>query len=108
MGLASNRDYPRLALKALGIEQLFSAVVGVLDVARSKPAPDMIIKTLTLMKAPPEETLYVCDSKGDLLAAAASAVKAFSVSTGGHSAEELLKQGAFRAGDALNEILELF
>ncbi len=108
LGLASNRDYPRKALEALGIGHLFSAVVGVLDVERSKPAPDMIIKTLELMEAPAEQTLYVCDSKGDLLAAAGAGVKAFSVSTGGHSAEELLKLGAWRAGDKLSDVLEFF
>ncbi len=108
MGLASNRDYPRRALEAMGIGHFFSAVVGVLDVERSKPAPDMIIKALELMGAPAGETLYVCDSKGDLLAAAAAGVKAFSVSTGGHSAEDLLKLGAWRAGDSLSDIIGFF
>ncbi|UQZ90767.1 hypothetical protein C4J81_16760 [Deltaproteobacteria bacterium Smac51] len=108
IGMASNRDYPKKALKAMGVDHLFGTVVGVLDVERSKPAPDMIIKAIELMKAPAEETLYVCDSKGDLIAAAGAGVKAFSVTTGGHSAEELLSLGAWKAGDKLNEILEFF
>jgi phosphoglycolate phosphatase-like HAD superfamily hydrolase len=92
----------------MGIDHFFEAAVGVLDVERSKPAPDMILKALELMRAPAGETLYVCDSKGDLLAAAGAGVKAFSVSTGGHSAEELLSLGAFAAGDSLSEILRFF
>lgn len=108
IALASNREYPRKALAAMGIEHLFRAVVGMLDVEHSKPAPDMIIKALQLMGAPADEALYICDSRGDLLAAAGAGVKVFSMTTGGHSSEELLSLGAFRTGDKLKEILALF
>jgi HAD superfamily hydrolase (TIGR01509 family) len=108
LGLASNRDYPRKALKVLGVEDLFPVVVGQFDVERVKPAPDMIVKAMELLGTGPEDTLYVCDSRGDLLAAAAAGVKTFAMSTGGHPVEELLSLGAWKAGDRLSEVLSCF
>ncbi|MDR1111978.1 MAG: HAD family hydrolase [Deltaproteobacteria bacterium] len=108
LGLASNRDTPDKPLRMLGVLDLFQAIVGQLDVENVKPAPDMILKAMDLMGAEPAETLYVCDSKGDLLAARAAGVKAFAMSTGGHAKEELLALGAWRAGDRLAEVLPFF
>ena len=108
LGLASNRDRPRRALAVLGIEPLFQAVVGQLDVPRPKPAPDMLLKALELLKARPEEAVYVCDSKGDLLCSAAAGVRAFSVTTGGHDQAELSALGAWRVGSGLPDVLKAF
>ncbi|MDR0621956.1 MAG: HAD family hydrolase [Deltaproteobacteria bacterium] len=108
LGLASNRDTPDKPLKKLGIFDFFKAIVGQLDVKNVKPAPDMILKAMELLGGKPEETLYVCDSKGDLLASKAAGVKAMAMTTGGHGKEELLSLGAFRTGDKLTEIINLF
>jgi HAD superfamily hydrolase (TIGR01509 family) len=108
LGLASNRDLPRRALAALGVEPLFQAVVGQLDVARPKPAPDMLLKAMDLLGAGPEETVYVCDSQGDIACAAAAGVKSFAVTTGGHDRAELEALGAWRVGESLAGILEIF
>lgn len=108
LGLASNRDYPRKALKMLGIEYLFQAVVGQFDVVKTKPDPEMILKAMDIMAAVPEETIYVCDSKGDLAAAQAAGVRTLAMTTGGHNAEILLSLGAWRTGDQLLEVLDLF
>jgi HAD superfamily hydrolase (TIGR01549 family) len=108
LGLASNRDTPDKPLRALGIIDLFQAIVGQLDVKNVKPAPDMILKAMELMGAKPDETLYVCDSKGDLIASKAAGVKAMAMTTGGHSREELLSLGAFLVGDKLPEVISLF
>jgi len=108
MGLASNRDYPRLALKSMGIEHFFQAVVGQFDVVNPKPAPDLIFKAMELMNSPAEELLYICDSTGDITAAAAAGVKTFSMTSGGHSAEKLRELGAWRVGDRLIEVVDCF
>jgi HAD superfamily hydrolase (TIGR01509 family) len=108
LGLASNRDYPRKALKSLGIEHLFRVVVGQFDVVRPKPDPEMILKAVELLQAPRDEVLYICDSRGDLTAAGAGGVKTFALTTGGHSAEELLALGAWKTGDRLIEVVDLF
>jgi HAD superfamily hydrolase (TIGR01549 family) len=108
LGLASNRDLPRRALAALGLEPLFQAVVGQLDVARPKPAPDMLFKAMDLVWAWPEETVYVGDSGGDIACAAAAGVKSFAVTTGGHDRAELEALGAWRVGESLTGVLEIF
>jgi HAD superfamily hydrolase (TIGR01509 family) len=108
LGLASNRDTPDKPLIKLGIRDLFTAIVGQLDVERVKPAPDMILKAMELLGAKPEETLYVCDSKGDLIASKAAGVKAMAMTTGGHSSEDLMGLGAYRTGDKLAEVISLF
>jgi haloacid dehalogenase superfamily, subfamily IA, variant 3 with third motif having DD or ED/haloacid dehalogenase superfamily, subfamily IA, variant 1 with third motif having Dx(3-4)D or Dx(3-4)E len=107
-GLASNRDYPRKALKGMGIEHFFQAVVGQYDVVKPKPAPDIILKAMEQMKAPAEELLYICDSTGDILAAEAAGVRTLSMTSGGHSAEKLLELGAWRIGENLIEVLDYF
>ena len=109
LGLASNRDYPRRALQCLGLEEFFAVVVGQMDVILPKPAPDMILKAMEQMGAAADELLYVCDSTGDIKAAsAAGGVKTFSLTTGGHSAEELRALGAWKTGDRLIEIADFF
>ena len=108
LALASNRDLPRRALAALGVESLFQAVVGQLDVPRPKPAPDMLLRALELLGAKPEEAVYVGDSKGDMICAASAGVKSFAVTTGGHGRAELTALGAWRVGENLTELLEVF
>lgn len=108
IGLASNRDYPRKALKSMGIESFFQAVVGQYDVVNPKPAPDCILKAMELMEAPADELLYICDSTGDIKAAGAAGVATLSMTSGGHSAEKLRELGAWRVADKLAEVLDYF
>ena len=108
LGLASNRDLPGLALAALGLESLFQVVVGQLDVPRPKPAPDMLLKALDLLRAAPEETIYIGDAPGDVICATAAGIKLFAVTTGGHTRADLKALGAWRVGDSLGDVLEFF
>jgi HAD superfamily hydrolase (TIGR01509 family) len=108
LGLASNRDRPKAILERLGVAGYFSAVVGQFDVERVKPFPDMILKAVELLSASPAETVYVCDAKGDLLAAKAAKVRTFAMTTGGHDRDELLSLGADWTGDKLGEVLAVF
>ena len=107
--MASNRVAPMRALQCIGIDHFFQVVVGVGDVDyKSKPAPDVIIKALEMLKARPDEALYICDSMGDLAAARDAGVRTFSVTTGGHTAEELKTAGAWRTGERIVEAVEYF
>jgi len=108
MGMASNRDNPRKILKYMGLEHFFQAVVGQFDVANAKPDPEMLLKTMELMNAAREETLYVCDSTGDLTAAGAAGIKTFAMTTGGHTADRLRALGAWKTGERLIEVVDLF
>jgi len=52
----------------------FDLVVGIHDVARPKPAPDMIVRCLEHFALPPEQAIYVGDSSSDLEASRAAGV----------------------------------
>ena len=108
LGLASNRDLPRRVLAALDLEPLFQVVVGQQDVPRPKPAPDMLLKALDLFKAAPEEAVYIGDAPGDLICATAAGIRVFAVTTGGHAPADLIARGAWRVGEKLSDLLEVF
>lgn len=66
----------RTSLAVIGIEQLFDVVVGMGDVPRGKPAPDLFLKAAQLIHVPPEHCLVYED--GDLgIQAAIAAGMAF-------------------------------
>ena len=52
----------------------FDLVVGIHDVERPKPAPDMIVRCLDHFAVPPRDAVYVGDSPGDLEASRAAGV----------------------------------
>lgn len=52
----------------------FDLVVGIHDVSRPKPAPDMILRCLDHFAVPPDRAVYVGDSPSDLEASRAAGV----------------------------------
>jgi phosphoglycolate phosphatase-like HAD superfamily hydrolase len=73
--LVTNRGstIPRL-LEHFDLGQHFDFVVGIHDVAKPKPAPDMILRCLEHFAVPPGNAVYVGDSPGDLEASRAAGV----------------------------------
>jgi HAD superfamily hydrolase (TIGR01509 family) len=73
--LATNRGstIPRL-LEHFELAAHFDLVVGLHDVPRPKPAPDMLLRCLEHFALPPEEALYVGDSPTDREAAHAAGI----------------------------------
>ena len=71
MGIASSRL--RLTLEqGLGkydLGKYFDAIVAVEDTENPKPAPDIVLKTLDLLDAKPENAIMVGDSRLDILCA---------------------------------------
>lgn len=63
-----------LVLKHFELHPYFDAVLGVLDVPRPKPAPDMVEACLDRLATAPGAAVYVGDSPGDLEAARAAGV----------------------------------
>lgn len=59
----------------LGLDQYFSQFVFFEDAKRGKPAPDPILVAIDRLKADPEETIYIGDTKYDLQAAHAAGIK---------------------------------
>jgi len=62
-------------LERFGLEDLFDLAVGVHDVARPKPHPDLLLRCLEHFRIEPEAAVYVGDQRTDLEAARAAGVR---------------------------------
>jgi len=80
LAMASNRGktVPEI-MHRFGLDAFLELAVGVLDVARPKPFPDMIEKCLVHFGVPAAETVYVGDAESDLAAARAAGVRFLAV-----------------------------
>lgn len=91
LGLCSNK--PRLfseaLLERLGIAGYFRVVVGPEDVARLKPAPDMLLLAMSRLAVRAERTLYVGDMNVDIETARAAGITVWVVATGSESRDAL-------------------
>ncbi len=58
------RSVIKQSLAAVGLDEMFDAIVGADDVAHGKPAPDVFLKAAELLSLPPSECLVYED--GDL------------------------------------------
>lgn len=74
--LATNRGrtIPDL-LRHFDLGKYFGLVVGIEDVARPKPAPDMLVRCLEHFTTAPAQAIYVGDSPTDLEAARAAGTR---------------------------------
>jgi HAD superfamily hydrolase (TIGR01509 family) len=77
MALASSAEVRVIDanLTALGLRPLFDAVVSGTQVARGKPAPDVVLAAAERLGAPPATCLVVEDSRNGLLAAKAAGMR---------------------------------
>ncbi len=75
LAMASNRSRTaRGTAERFGIDRYLKMIVGTLDVARPKPAPDMLELCMERLGATPASTLFVGDAVTDRDAAAAAGV----------------------------------
>ena len=73
--MATNRGSTIPALLAhFELAPWFEVVVGIHDVPRPKPAPDMLVHCLDRLAVEPHAAVYVGDSPGDQAAAAAARI----------------------------------
>jgi phosphoglycolate phosphatase len=73
--MATNRGKTTgTVVERFGLGDLFDLWVGALDVARPKPAPDMLELCLERLGVGPQEAVYVGDQAGDLAAARAAGI----------------------------------
>ncbi|MGQ9683140.1 MAG: HAD family hydrolase [Anaerolineae bacterium] len=77
-------------LQALGVDGLFSSIVGIDDVAVGKPAPDMIHVACERLGCSPGEVIVVGDSPADLMMGRAAGVAACIGVSGGYPGSERL------------------
>jgi phosphoglycolate phosphatase len=92
LGVCSNKpvSFTRELLAWLRIADLFDVVLGPEDVARPKPAPDILLEALRRLKVAAADTLYVGDMAVDIRTARAAGVRVFVVCTGSDCAETLM------------------
>ena len=108
LGIASNRQRPGGPLKAVGLDGYFGSVVGMDDVEKGKPAPDMLLKGMNDLGGTPATTLYVGDTADDMTAAKDAGIRSVGLTTGNFTPEALHAAGAWKVYDAVEEILPLF
>lgn len=107
VGVASNRRYPVISVDSVGLSPLLDTVVGLDDVERAKPEPDILLKGFSLLGALPEEGLYVGDTDIDMKTSVAAGTSGIGMTTGNFDRKALAEAGARRVCDDLRGIPEL-
>lgn len=78
LAVATGKSGPRARslLEQLGLLDLFTVVIGSDEVARPKPAPDIVLKALGVLGCDPKRTIMVGDAVTDLASARGAGVAA--------------------------------
>jgi 2-phosphoglycolate phosphatase len=110
VGVCSNkpRAFTKELLEYLDIGQYVAAAFGPEDVARSKPAPDMIRAALTWLRVSADQALYIGDMVVDIETACAAGVTVWVVPTGSEARSALETAGPDRILRDLLELNEVF
>ena len=108
LGVCSNKpvDFTRELLAYLEIAPYLQAVLGPEDVARPKPAPDMLLAGLERLGVPRAAALYVGDMTVDVQTARAAGVAVWIVPTGSDSREAVERARPDRLCRDLREVQE--
>ncbi len=109
LGVCSNKPvtFTRELLGWLGVAGCFDAVLGPEDVARPKPAPDMLLAALQQLEVSPAEALYVGDMTVDIQTARSAGLAVWVVATGSDSPEALAAAKPDRMLQGLCELPDL-
>jgi phosphoglycolate phosphatase len=102
LGIATNgvTNITEEMLPGLGLDDVFSVVVGADLVDRSKPAPDMILLACEKLEVSPDDCMYVGDQYTDM--AAANEAGALSVGVRNH---DLAEKGAIETISLVRDIV---
>jgi AHBA synthesis associated protein len=92
LAVATGKSGPRARslLGELGIVGLFDHVIGSDEIARPKPAPDIVLRALALLGIPPERAMMIGDAVTDLESARGAGVLAVAALWGEADEAELL------------------
>jgi 2-phosphoglycolate phosphatase len=84
LAVCSNKPvaFTRALLEHFGLKPVFTAILGPEDVARPKPAPDLLIAGLARLGVGAAEALYVGDMDVDVATARSAGVRVWVVPTG--------------------------
>lgn len=106
MAVASSKGCDSLItlLEKLGVMPYISIVLGEQDVKHKKPAPDMVLRILEMLKSLPHETLVVGDTIYDIQMGQNASCRTCGVTYGNHTKYQLLHQGADYVIDDFSKI----
>ena len=106
LGVCSNKpvDFTRELLSYLGVAPYLDVVLGPEDVARPKPAPDLLLAALPRLGVTAGEALYVGDMTVDVETARAAGVRVWIVPTGSDTPEAIARA---RPDRTLHDLFEL-
>jgi phosphoglycolate phosphatase len=109
VGICSNKPvaFTRELIEILGIAAWVNVVLGPEDVARPKPAPDMLLAALQRLGVPAGEALYLGDMVVDIETARAAGVRVWVVPTGSEERDALERARPDRLLDALADLASL-
>lgn len=95
LAVATGKAGPRARslLTTLGLIEHFDCVVGSDEVAHPKPAPDIVLRALSLLGAQPQEAVMVGDAPADILSAQGAGVTAVAATWATVDETELVKAG---------------
>ncbi|MBI0383845.1 HAD-IA family hydrolase, partial [Streptomyces albiflaviniger] len=80
----------RSLLNTLGIDGQFDVILGSDEVARPKPAPDIVLKAMEVMDSDPDRTVMVGDAVTDLASARGAGITAVAAMWGETDEKTLL------------------
>ncbi len=108
LGICSNkpRDFTQLLVGYLNLDGFFSWILGPEDVAKRKPAPDMLLEALKRSTLAAAQVLYVGDMSVDVQTARAAGVSCWAVVTGSETAEEIKAAGPDRLFDSMPNLYQ--
>jgi phosphoglycolate phosphatase len=106
LGVCSNKPvaFTRELVGWLGVARWLDVVVGPEDVARPKPAPDMLLAALDRLHLTPKEALYIGDMVVDVQTARAAGVTVWIVPTGSDDPETVARAAPDRLLPSLREV----
>jgi len=108
LAVATNKpiDFTRNILEHLGVASYFRCVLGPEQVARPKPAPDMLQAILASLEVQPSQCLYVGDMPLDVETATQAGVSCILVATGAFAWSDLVSRVAVPVYRSLAEIAD--
>ncbi|TFF88123.1 MAG: HAD family hydrolase [Promethearchaeota archaeon] len=106
LATSSSRIELNKILKMFKWYELFDLRVSSYDVAKPKPAPDLLLKIINSLKVKPINCLFIGDSIYDALAAKSAGIEFIGVTTGSFS-KKAFKEHGFKSYPTLCEIYSL-
>ena len=107
LAIASSRTSESLRdlLDRMGMESLFSCIIGAQDIVHAKPDAEPVLKILDILGFMSNETLVVGDMDVDILMGANAGAKTCGVTWGNGTREELKEAGADYIIDRMEDLI---